>query len=72
MTKFYVTVIRDRRVGYLAGPYDLPPTPEMVDRYRRIACDIDPWCDFDAFGITAVTANNFPAGVLTSDLKRSI
>ncbi|QIG75322.1 hypothetical protein EVC29_093 [Rhizobium phage RHph_Y52] len=48
---FYVTIIRGKRVGFLLGPY---PTHDEalsnVDRGKRLACDADPWADFDAFG----------------------
>lgn len=55
-TGFYVTVIRDGRTGWLFGPVaDHDVAKMMVPAIRRIACAIDPWCDFDAFGTSSIT-----------------
>lgn len=53
MKGYYVTVIRGKRVGWLLGPFDAHEDAlAKVDLARTMACRIDPWCDFDAFGTT--------------------
>lgn len=49
---YYVGVIRGKtRVGLLAGPFaSRDEAIAMIEPARRLACEIDPWCDFDAFG----------------------
>ncbi|MEX5635761.1 hypothetical protein [Parafrankia sp. FMc2] len=55
MEAFYVTVRRGSRTGCLLGPYDTPEEAEAnVERANLTACEIDPWCGFDAFGVTRV------------------
>jgi hypothetical protein len=50
-TGYYVTVIRDYKVGWLFGPIaDHEIAKLMVEPIKRLACKLDPWCDFDAFG----------------------
>lgn len=66
MIGYYVTIIRDKRVGYLAGPY---PTHDLalmfVDYCRNHAREIDCWCDFDAFGTAKIVGENLPKGIFT-------
>lgn len=55
MKAYYVTVKRDKRTGWLAGPYRAMCEAEaLVSRCRQIACSLDPWCDFDAFGVSSI------------------
>lgn len=69
---YYATVVRGRRVGWLAGPFDTRAIAEAhVPDARREACAIDPWCDFDGFGVTRLERNGpLPAGVLNGRLAR--
>ena len=69
MLSFYVTVIRDakpkKRVGWLSGPFSTLEEAEAgVPLARRIACELDPWCDFDYFGVTAIDSDIPTQGVL--------
>jgi hypothetical protein len=70
MEGYYVTVIRNKRVGWLAGPFDCVEDAERRKSLcRRIASDIDPWTDFDAFGVTRLViegGGNLPEGKLQS------
>lgn len=67
---YYVTVNRDGRVGWLAGPFATHTTAAAcVDQAAREACTIDPWCDFDAFGVSSLPYNTGnPYGVLNRRL----
>ena len=52
---YYVTVIRDNRVGWLFGPIaDRDAARAFVEPVRRLACNIDPWCAFDLFGTSSI------------------
>jgi hypothetical protein len=53
--RFYVTIIRDRRIGVLAGPYPTKGCAEqaVAAAYEK-ACAADPWAHFDAFGVTMI------------------
>ncbi|WP_054565872.1 hypothetical protein [Frankia sp. R43] len=68
MEAFYVTVLRGRATGCLLGPYDTREEAEAnVDRANRAARELDPWCGFDAFGVTRVVPRPgrvLPAGYL--------
>lgn len=58
------------RVGLLAGPF--PTHTEalaMVDPARRLACQIDPWADFDYFGTMSLAAGSGRSGVLNERLR---
>lgn len=56
MIRYYVTVVRGRRVAYLAGPFDEREIAEMhVTAARDVAIEVDPWAWFDAFGVTEIT-----------------
>ncbi len=56
--RFYVTIVRDQRVGYLLGPYQgHQEAVNNVERGRKLACAADSWADFDAFGTASLSAN---------------
>lgn len=67
---YYVSMLRGRRVAYLAGP--LPSHAAalaLVEAARRAANRADPWSAFDAFGTCSMEegpAN--PVGVLNAAL----
>ena len=65
-TGYYVTVIRDGKTGWLFGPIaDHGVALLMVEPIRALACKIDPWCDFDAFGTSSITTpGTLPVGRL--------
>ncbi|RUW55578.1 hypothetical protein EOA32_00740 [Mesorhizobium sp. M1A.F.Ca.ET.072.01.1.1] len=65
-TGYYVTVKRGNRTGWLFGPVaDHAVALAMVDPVRRLACTVDPWCDFDAFGTSSITTTKkLPPGKL--------
>ena len=53
--RFYVTIVRDQRVGYLLGPYQgHQEAIDNVERGRKLACDADAWADFDSFGTASL------------------
>lgn len=70
MKAFYVTVKRDKRTGWLAGPYRAMEEAEArVAQCRQIASSVDPWTDFDAFGVSSIERDkawfsDFPKGKL--------
>lgn len=69
--KFYVTMLRDGqpRPAFLAGPFDAKEQAEaMVPRAREEAEKADPRSAFDAFGVSGVTADKHPPGVLNERL----
>lgn len=70
MRDYYVTMLRGRRVAYLAGPF--PSHAEalaVVGAARTEACSIDLWADFDAFGTASMTRSpSNPVGKLNSKL----
>lgn len=64
---FYTTVVRDRRVGYLLGPFDDEQAARgKIPAARRLAEQVDPFTVFDAFGTCRVTIDRgeLPRGVL--------
>ncbi len=69
---YYVTVKRDNRTGWLYGPFaDHGVALLMVDITRRLACQLDPWCDFDAFGTSSITSDRaLPFGKLNDHFGR--
>lgn len=73
MTGYYVTAIRDGRTGWLFGPcLDHNTARYMVPAVRRLACLIDPWCDFDAFGTSSITRDDdrpLPPGKLNDQWR---
>lgn len=73
--KFYVTIVREpgtkaQKVGWLAGPFDSQDEAEKhVPAARKKASELDPYSDFDAFGVTSREAKTHPPGVLNKHLK---
>lgn len=65
---YYVTVIRGKRTGWLAGPYSRHDDAKAaVETVRREACRIDPWCDFDAFGTARLESTDpLPLGKIVA------
>jgi len=63
VTGYYVTLIRDKRVRYLSGPFDFPPTQQMIDAAFQRANNYDPWTWFDKVGSAKVTAEKLPDGI---------
>lgn len=67
--KFYVTMIRDGKAAYLAGPFDNHEEAKgHVEPARNEAWDVDPWSEFDSFGTASVVADRHPPGVLNERL----
>lgn len=72
---FYVTVQRTApagvKTGWLLGPYpDKEAAEGHVARARNVACEIDPRCSFDAFGVSSIDrAGELPAGVLNARIE---
>ena len=53
--RYYVTILRDKRRGFLSGPYETHEKAErQVAKSNRRAEACDPWAAFDAFGVTMV------------------
>lgn len=49
--QYYVSIRRGARVGLLLGPFlRHEDAIARVEDVRRVACQLDPWADFDAFG----------------------
>jgi hypothetical protein len=70
--RFYVTMIRDGRVARLAGPYDTKEEAEaQFEPARKIASEVDPFSDFDAFGVSAITAKEHKPGTLNARLAQA-
>lgn len=73
-TGYYVTVIRDSKVGWLFGPCaDHGIALLMVEPIRKIACVVDPFCDFDLFGtshITVTADGKLPIGKLNAHFDK--
>lgn len=71
---FYTTVVREpgkrgQKVGWLFGPFDTEVEARiLVPLARREAAKIDAFADFDAFGVTARTATDHPAGILNGKI----
>ncbi len=67
--KFYVTMIRDKRTARLAGPFDRHEDAlANVEPARKLANEVDPWSEFDAFGTASFTAAEHRAGTLNERL----
>ena len=66
MTGYYVTMKRDTRTAWLLGPYDTHAEAlDNIERGRRLAQDVDPFTDFDAFGTSSITSDGrLRAGIL--------
>lgn len=65
---YYVTVIRDKKIGWLLGPFvDHGKAISLIDNVRELACKIDCWCDFDSFGTASIETNKeLPKGKLNN------
>jgi hypothetical protein len=51
---YYVTARRSTlQTAWLAGPF-----PTQEEAARIVACILDPWCDFDAFGTARLERAN--------------
>lgn len=71
MKRYYVTVIRDGKTGWLAGPFFTHDDAlRMVQPAREEAYNVDHWTSFDAFGTASIERKdlNFPIGKLNSRL----
>lgn len=72
--KFYVTMVREpgkqgQKVGWLAGPFDSEDEARgHVPQAKAAASKIDPFSDFDAFGVSSRTGASHPPGVLNAHL----
>jgi hypothetical protein len=68
---FYVTAIRDgKQVAYLFGPVaDHDVAISLVPFFRSIACRVDPYCAFDAFGTAKLTGDNPPGKLNNYDFN---
>jgi hypothetical protein len=70
---FYVTMNRDKRTAWLAGPFGTHAEAlGLVYSAQVVACDLDPRSDFDSFGTASLPAGTGPAGVLNSRLGVSV
>ena len=71
--RFYVSIVRGSKVGYLLGPYDSEPAArEHVLRASRVAEEIDPRAHWDSFGVVGVSLDDgkpFPSGVLNARIE---
>lgn len=71
--RFYVTIVRAEKRGFLAGPFaDKDAADKMVRPASDKAIKLDPWARFDAFGVTKISlpiGRVFPAGVLNRQLE---
>lgn len=67
---YYVSIVRDRRVGLLAGPFvnDHAAALAMVERAKELAVTVDPWAAFDAFGTVKVSPTFGKPGSLNAKL----
>jgi len=72
MKGYYVTVKRDQRTGWLFGPVaDHDACKLFVEPVRRLACRLDPWCDFDAFGTSSIESDKpLPVGKLNDQFAK--
>jgi hypothetical protein len=69
MRDYYVTIVRDRRVGWLAGPFaEHGAALAMVEPARAAAEAVDPFTVFDAFGTASVASGRGPRGALNARL----
>lgn len=73
MKAYYVTIIRDKRVGWLSGPFSHHDDAlACVSAARLAAENADPRSVFDAFGTSSIerpdakSLDEFPRGVLTA------
>ena len=67
---FYVSIIRNGRVGLLSGPYEHHEDAlARVDACRELAVSLDPWAHFDAFGTVRLRTAPFPFGRLDPSIS---
>lgn len=69
---FYVTIKRDKRTGWLRGPFKTHA--ESIDAVAETAAEakrIDPWADFDYFGTASIDADLLPCGILNGRFNRA-
>lgn len=60
---YYITTLRDSRQRYARGPFDsLAAAEASIPETRALAQRLDPWSDFDAWGVTKYTAKVLPTG----------
>jgi hypothetical protein len=73
---FYVTIIRDRRVGWLFGPIaDHGLAISLVPYMRDVMQRFDPFTTFDSFGTSSIVRNSddtrpFPIGQINHIVGR--
>ena len=64
----FVTIIRDSKVGVLAGPFEERKLAESyIDRARDEAIKVDPMAHFDSLGVSLIPGRGHP-GVLNERL----
>lgn len=73
LQRFYVTMVREpgprQKVAWLAGPFNSKEEADShVEAASAKAREVDPWADFDVFGVTGRTATTHPPGVLNQHL----
>jgi hypothetical protein len=60
MKAFYVDIVRDKKIGLLAGPFR---SEKVARKYERAAInkamDVDPWAGFDSFGVISLDAPDY-------------
>lgn len=63
---------RDAKVALLAGPYTSALAADgVLPKVRDLACDVDPWCAFDHFGIARLPLGTTEPGRLDGHPRRS-
>ena len=71
--RFYVTVVRGERTGFLAGPFETHQAAlDMVPAARRVANEVDPRTAFDGFGTVSMEPGPWPAGVLNANVGMEV
>lgn len=66
---YFVSIRRDSRSGLLAGPFATHSEALFrLDDAKRMACKLDPWADFDAFGTMSLPSPSGRVGVLNDRL----
>jgi len=67
---YYVTMIRGPRVAWLFGPSTTETEARgHVERVRKVASSIDPWSDFDLFGVASRPYNADQRGTLNDHVN---
>lgn len=67
---YYVSVQRDNRRALVAGPFATHTEAlALVDKAREVACGLNSWHDFDAFGTASLPRSDTnPPGKLNTHL----